>query len=64
MFEQLATTQCIKCKHVHSSKIKKQPSPMSCEAFPNGIPSDILNGKISHTKHIPGDNGIKFEKRK
>jgi len=32
-----------------------------CDAFPDGIPEDILTGIISHDSNISGDNGILFE---
>jgi len=32
-----------------------------CEAFPNGIPSDIKLMKHDHTKPYSGDKGILFE---
>ena len=34
-----------------------------CEAFPGGIPFDIIRDIRKHYKNIPGDNGIKFEPR-
>lgn len=34
---------------------------MRCKAFPRGIPFEILNGKVMHTKPYPNDNGILFE---
>lgn len=32
-----------------------------CEAFPDGIPDDIWEEKVSHDEPYPGDNGIVFE---
>ncbi len=34
-----------------------------CDAFPDGIPFDIIRDIRKHYKNIPGDNGIKFEPR-
>ncbi|SVD50610.1 uncharacterized protein METZ01_LOCUS403464 [marine metagenome] len=45
---------CDLCKHIHKDEI-------SCDAFPDVIPSDINNGIIDHRKPFPGDNGIMFE---
>ena len=33
----------------------------SCEAFPNGIPPDVLDWSVDHRKPIDGDNKIVFE---
>ena len=35
--------------------------PLSCKAFPDGIPTEILTGENDHTKPYKGDNGIQFE---
>lgn len=34
----------------------------TCDAFPQGIPNDVLVGRFLHTRPYPGDNGIIFEK--
>lgn len=48
--------QCLKCRHIDFGK--------GCDAFPDGIPYDILSGQVDHSKPYPGDNGIRFEERK
>jgi hypothetical protein len=47
---------CIECKHYICSK-----GPDICEAFPEGIPDEILKGENKHKKPFPGDRGILFE---
>ena len=37
------------------------PDNMSCEAFPDGIPEELFDGKVSHHTPYPGDHGIQFE---
>lgn len=32
-----------------------------CDAFPDGIPSEILMGVQTHDKPIAGDRGIQYE---
>ena len=34
---------------------------MTCDAFPDGIPKEILDGTVSHMKPYPGDHGIQYE---
>ncbi len=48
-------TSCLNCKNYI------QESFVECKAYPNGIPFEIVSGELSHTEHLPNDNGIKFE---
>lgn len=46
---------CFKCKHFKMFK-------GGCDAFPNGIPSEITSGKNQHSKPLKGQkNKIVFE---
>ncbi len=45
---------CFKCQH----KIKNSKN---CEAFPGGIPDEIMRGLNDHRKPYPGDHGIRFK---
>ena len=45
--------QCPRCKHYTKD--------LKCRAFPKGIPLEILQGLLDHTKKIKGDQGIRFE---
>ncbi len=50
----MMTDQCNICKHYTGA--------LECEAFPKGIPGDILTGEFDHTeKHPDQDNDIVFE---
>jgi len=44
---------CNTCIHAHADN--------TCDAFPDGIPSDILNNFADHTKPYKGDGGIQYE---
>ena len=50
----LGVCQCNKCLHVADDGL-------SCDAFPGGIPMDILAGRVAHTTPFEGDNDIQFE---
>jgi len=50
------SVQCLACKHLGK--------PLTCKAFPKGIPKNILDGKVDHSEPIEDqDNDIVFEKR-
>lgn len=33
---------------------------MECDAYPEGIPQEILNGEVDHTKPYKDDDGLTF----
>ena len=51
----IAMSACAYCKH-------KQRG-ITCEAFPDGIPDEILMMKNDHLAPVEGDHGIQFEAR-
>lgn len=44
---------CLSCRHHWGGN--------QCEAFPGGIPEEILFGDNDHTEPYPGDHDIQYE---
>lgn len=53
----LPVVQCGKCKHFNRGNMAEN----TCNAFPNGIPEEIIRNEFDHRKPHPQDNGIQFE---
>ena len=51
---------CIWCKHLHIEKANTM-GKLSCSAFLNGIPDEIVTSEFDHRKEHIDDNGIIFE---
>jgi hypothetical protein len=48
---------CTKCKHFHNQRLDANV----CDAFPGGIPLDIIFMEFKHIAPYEGDHGIQFE---
>lgn len=53
----IAPPICGGCKHLTSPDLRDP----KCDAFPAGIPNEILLSRADHRKPFPGDNGIQYE---
>ena len=51
--KEIGGIMCFYCRHLSETK------PLTCAAFPDGIPSSVWHGV--HTAPFPGDNGIVFD---
>ena len=49
---------CRWCVHHHG-----QQSITTCDAFPEGIPEEVMSASADHMEPIPGDSGITFESK-
>jgi len=45
--------QCLTCKHL----IKWGPPPITCKAFPKGIPDEVIDGWVMHDHVLEGQVG-------
>jgi hypothetical protein len=49
---------CMFCALFHKGPITA--SPLTCDAFPVGIPDDILSSEFDHRQPHEGDQGVQF----
>jgi hypothetical protein len=57
------TPQCFRCKHYHD-KALEAGEPMTCTAFPDAIPVEIVFNEFDHRGPHPLEaNPVRFEPR-
>ena len=50
-----AIPMCYSCSHLHDTV------EMQCDAYPAGIPDEILESRVDHRQPYTGDQDIQFE---
>ena len=50
-------SQCTACTHLD----RQAADDLLCNAFPEGIPSEIWTNEVPHTQSYPGDHGVHLE---
>ena len=66
LYEDKILPVCGNCKHLYPEDRKKMSMYRTvrhfrCNAFPKGVPYEILMWKHDHREPYKGDNGIRFE---
>jgi hypothetical protein len=51
------TTACASCRRFNRKDVLND----TCEAFPKGIPEEILRGDNNHRNPSIGDRGLRYE---
>lgn len=51
---------CVGCVHLDRVDGRPNWARMTCNAFPSGIPTPILDNEVDHREPMLGDNGIRF----
>jgi len=55
---QFTLPQCYRCKNLDPNTGQ---ATITCRAFPKGVPWQILEGRVGHSKPVEGDHGVRFE---
>lgn len=54
---------CASCARLRAADALEFGGGFVCEAFPDGIPEDIIEGGFDHRKPHGGDGGVLYEMR-
>lgn len=58
----LIVSMCFYCKNLWPGLLTDE-GLTRCTAYPDGIPTDIRDGRIDHQENWQGDHGVKFAER-
>ena len=51
-------SQCARCARLHARTVRTPP--ITCQAFPDGIPHEVVFDEVDHVKPSPGDHGLQW----
>lgn len=54
----IAPPICAGCRRLHRAVYGKWG--LFCDAFPDGIPEDIIASRVDHRQPVAGDHGLQF----
>ena len=62
----MTTPRSVYCERAKCQRFQTAIGPLEdpvfvCEAFPLGIPEEILSGENEHLEPYPGDDGLTYE---
>lgn len=50
---------CLWCARLHRDD-GPMPVDLACDAYPEGIPDEILDNTVDHREPVQGDQGLRF----